>query len=86
MVIDDEAHRVKIVRRTALEQATMLAGSESALARMTGYTQNAIWAAKQRNMVTPEMALAIHHALHGAVSAHELRPDIWPTAESVPGE
>lgn len=71
-------------RRYYIELAIGFAGSEAALAEATGYSQNAIWAAKQRGLVTAEMALAIDRALHGAVSASDLRPDLWPTPLHVP--
>lgn len=69
---------------TVIERAIRLAGSEAKLGRGTGFSQVAINKAKHRRHVSAEMALAIHRFLDGAVSAAELRPDIWasPAAAS----
>lgn len=69
----------------ALERASELAGSDTELGRKIGSSQNAIWQARQRGSVTPEMAMKIERALDGAVLARDLRPDLpWP--EYAPGE
>lgn len=64
----------------ALEKAVELAGgTDTALGRKIGATQNAVWQAKQRGKVSPEMAMAIEQAFAGAVKARDLRPDLpWP--------
>jgi len=69
----------------AIEQAVALLGSEAKLGRAAGgFSQNAIWQAKRRNRISPELALGIHWATRGEVSASDLRPDLWSTPESVP--
>jgi hypothetical protein len=68
-----------------LQQAIQLAGgTETLLGKATGYSQNAIWQAKRRGHVTPEMARAIHWAFDGRIPASSFRPDIWPTPDHVP--
>ena len=70
--------------RDHIRAAIKHAGTEAKLGELSGYSQHAIWKAKKRGRVTPEMALAIHRALQGAVPASNLRPDLWPTVEHVP--
>lgn len=62
-----------------IKRAIALAGSEAKLGRGTGFSQVAINKAKQRGRASAEMALAIHRFLNGAVSAADIRPDIWAT-------
>ena len=62
---------------SALKKAVAIAGSESKLSRATGYSQPAINKARRRGRVSAEMAIAIEHALKGAVSRQELRPDLF---------
>jgi DNA-binding transcriptional regulator YdaS (Cro superfamily) len=71
--------------RALIDKAIDLAGSEAKLGKAAGgFSQNAIWQAKRRGSVTPELALGIHRALDGKVNASELRPDIWAKPEDVP--
>lgn len=67
--------------KTVIERAIELAGSEAKLGRGTGFSQVAINKAKHRGHASAEMALAIHRALNGAISASDIRPDIWATQE-----
>lgn len=67
-----------------LTRAIQLAGSEDKLGRGTGFSQAAISKAKHRGRVSAEMALSIDHFLGGAVSASEIRPDLWPSRRHVP--
>lgn len=64
-----------------IERAIDIAGSEAKLGKGTGFSQVAINKAKHLGRVTPRMALEIHRFLGGAVSAAELRPDIWATPD-----
>lgn len=69
----------------AIERAVTILGSEAKLGRAAGgFSQNAIWQAKTRNRISPELALGIHRATAGKVSASELRPDLWKSPEHVP--
>lgn len=67
--------------RDLLQKAIEMAGSEAKLGALTGYSQNAIWQAKRRGRVTPEMALALDRATNGVVSKEKLRPDLWPSTD-----
>jgi len=64
--------------REHIQEAIRLAGSEAKLGKATGYSQHAIWKAKRRGSVTPEMALAIERAV--GVRKEILRPDIFGAA------
>ena len=44
------------------------------------------WLLVHAETIAAEDALAIHRATDGAVAAYELRPDLWPTAQHVPGD
>jgi len=68
--------------RELLDAAVKIAGSEAALGRLTGYSQNAIWQAKQRGSVSPKMAKAIDAATSGKIPKEKLRPDIFEDAVS----
>jgi DNA-binding transcriptional regulator YdaS (Cro superfamily) len=59
-------------------------GSETKLAQAADVSQNAVWQAKRRNSISPELAKAIHWATNRQVSGHELRPDIWMHKRHVP--
>jgi len=63
--------------QTPIARAVDAAGSQRQLARLTGYSQHAIWHALQRGRVSAEMALKIEIATDGAVTARDLRPDIF---------
>jgi len=65
---------------TPLERAFKYAGSQRKLAELTGYSQNAIWYAAKVNRASPQMALKIERATKGAVTARQLRPDIFGSA------
>jgi len=69
----------------AIERAVKIVGSEAKLGQAAGgFSQNAVWQAKRRNRISPELALGIHRATDGEVCASELRPDIWATPDAVP--
>lgn len=69
----------------AIERAVKLHGSEAKLGKAAGgFSQNAIWQAKRRNRISPELAIGIHRATNGEVPASETRPDLWSRPEDVP--
>ncbi len=68
----------------ALQKAISIAGSEAKLGKGAGVSQNAIWQAKRKKRVSPELAIGIHRATHGEVPASILRPDLWRRPEDVP--
>jgi DNA-binding transcriptional regulator YdaS (Cro superfamily) len=63
--------------KEVIKRAIELAGSEAKLGRGTGFSQVAINKAKHKGHASAEMALAIHKFLNGAVSAADIRPDLW---------
>jgi DNA-binding transcriptional regulator YdaS (Cro superfamily) len=67
-----------------IKKAIKLAGSEAKLGRGTGFSQVAINKAKHKGHASAEMALAIDRFLGGAVSASDIRPDLWVSPHHVP--
>lgn len=64
--------------RAAIAKATALfGGSEAALARAAGYSQNAIWAANKKGRMTLDMAIRIDRATKGTVPNWLSRPDAF---------
>lgn len=59
------------------QKAIAIAGSENRLAREIGFSQNAVWHARNRGRPSAEMAAAIHNFTNGQVPRHALRPDLW---------
>jgi DNA-binding transcriptional regulator YdaS (Cro superfamily) len=61
----------------ALDRAIKLAGSLNKLAKATGYSQNAIWKAKDCGRVTAELSILIEAATGGKVTKEQLAPQIF---------
>ena len=61
-----------------IDKAIEYFGTQVALARACGVSQQALNKAYQRGSVSAELAVAIHHATGGTVTAASLRPDLWP--------
>lgn len=59
------------------KRAIEIAGSEHRLAKAIGYSQHAVWCARQKGRPSAEMALAIHKFTKGEVPKEALRPDIF---------
>lgn len=71
--------------RDLIETAINEFKSEAKLGKAAGgFSQNAIWQAKKRGSVSPELALGIHRATNGKISASALRPDLWKDPKDVP--
>lgn len=73
---------------TSIQLAAQLLGSQTALAKAAGVTQPAVfkWLAgsSRPNFLS---ALAIERATNGAVTRHDLRPDIYPNpTDALPPE
>jgi DNA-binding transcriptional regulator YdaS (Cro superfamily) len=70
--------------RDAIEKAIRIAGSERKLAKLAGFSQNAIWHAKKEGRVTGRLALAIEAATGGKIARHRLCPTLFepPTAKA----
>lgn len=63
---------------TALERAIEVAGGQTALAGKIGLKQGHVWAWLRRGKRVPaEHCAAIERATGGAVTRHDLRPDIF---------
>ncbi len=73
--------RESVPRDLALERAIAEAGGTAALARAINVTPQAI---SQWDRVPAERALAVEQATGGKVSRHELRPDLYPSANGAP--
>lgn len=66
----------------ALQKAITVLGSQSALAREVGVKQGNVWNWLNITKKVPaEYVLKIETATGGAISRHELRPDIYPEIE-----
>jgi DNA-binding transcriptional regulator YdaS (Cro superfamily) len=67
--------------KTALERAVTKLGGQSGFARFHGVSQPTVWAwIKQGKPIPAEMVLRTEAAT--GISRHDLRPDIYPRAES----
>lgn len=65
-----------------LQRAIEIAGSQSALSRLTGISQSnySRWLRLYGGRVSAEAAIAIEGAV--GIPRHELRPDLWPRSDS----
>ena len=69
--------------QTPLERAIKLVGSQAELARRIGKKQAHIWNWLNRDSRIPaEVVAAIESATDGAVTRHDLRPDLYPRESS----
>lgn len=60
-------------------------GSQPKLATAMGCSQSKIsWLLVTAETISAEDSLKVDRATKGAVSASELRPDLWPTRQHVP--
>ncbi|MCA1831203.1 MAG: helix-turn-helix domain-containing protein [Actinobacteria bacterium] len=75
--MDDD--RIKPLIQKAIDKL----GSQEALGRACGCSQNKIWLAKDRGKVDADLAILIEAATDGEVKARDLRPDLpWPAYAS----
>ena len=63
--------------KTLIDRAVRHHGSQSKLAAAMGCSQQQIAYLLKAKSITAEMALSVDRATAGAVSKHELRPDIF---------
>lgn len=63
-----------------LVRAIEIAGSQAALGKLIGTSQQRVWTwlHNLEGKVPAEFVLPIEAATDGAVSRHELRPDLYP--------
>jgi len=67
--------------RHLISEAIRLKGSQQKLAEAAGCSQQQIsYLMKEASGISAEMALKVERATDGAVSRHELRPDIYGPA------
>lgn len=65
---------------SALDRAIFIFGSQTSLAKATGFSQQAISYAYTHGRVSAEMAVAIERATNAVVLRGDLRPDIFGDA------
>lgn len=68
----------------AITKAIEIAGGQASLARKCRVSQTAAWKWAKGKGISAESALLIEAATEGAVSKHDLRPDIFGPAPGVP--
>jgi DNA-binding transcriptional regulator YdaS (Cro superfamily) len=71
------------MQQTPLDRAIEAVGSAKALADALGVTKQAITGWRQRG-VPPERVLAVERLTGGAVTRHELRPDVFGMPHETP--
>jgi DNA-binding transcriptional regulator YdaS (Cro superfamily) len=59
------------------KRAIEIAGSEHRLAKAIGFSQHAVWHARQKGRPSAEMAVAIDRFTKGEISRRDLRPDLF---------
>jgi len=67
---------VLMTKLNAIERAIQAVGGQKNLAKMMGVSKQAV--TKWRKKVPAERVLKIESATNGAVTRHELRPDLYP--------
>lgn len=69
---------------SAVDRAVAITGGQSALARLVGVQQPHVhkWVRSQR--IPAERVLPIYRATRGAVTPHQMRPDIYPDPDWLP--
>ena len=78
-VTQESLYRARMNELGALEKAVELAGGQTALARAVDVKQGHIWWWLNRSGKAPaEKCIDIERATAGAVTRHELRPDVYP--------
>lgn len=65
-------------------EAIRICGGQSALAKRCGLSQAAVSKWARGGTVSAENALAVQAATGGAVTVHDLRPDIFGPAPGIP--
>jgi DNA-binding transcriptional regulator YdaS (Cro superfamily) len=68
--------------QSPIKRAVAVAGSQGKLAAAIGTKQQNVWKWIKRGSVPAEFVLPIERATEGAVTRHELRPDIYPASDA----
>ena len=63
---------------TPIQKAVFIVGGQSALARKLKKTPQAIQKWCSKNHVPASQVIPVESAVDGAVTRHELRPDLYP--------
>jgi hypothetical protein len=66
-----------VIRGLIAEAIALCGGSEKKLGKAIGYSQNAVWSAKVKGLVSPKMATQIDVATGGRLPRSMFRPDIF---------
>ena len=75
----ESLYRPDMNELSALEKAVQLAGGQTALAKTVDVKQGHVWWWLNKSGKAPaEKCIDIERATNGAVTRHELRPDIYP--------
>lgn len=70
---------MKNQNKDPLEKLVEIAGGQSALARKMKVTQQAVFAWLKKKRLPAEQVIKAEKVVNGAVTCHELRPDIYPS-------
>jgi DNA-binding transcriptional regulator YdaS (Cro superfamily) len=66
------------MNKSAIERAADSVGGQSALARILGCTPQSVQKMCSTGRVPAKRAIPIEKATFGAVTRHDLRPDLYP--------
>lgn len=64
--------------KNAIKSAIDMAGTQSELAKMIGVKQSTVSGWVKDGRCGPTHAIKIHKVFKGKISAHDLRPDLYP--------
>ena len=81
----DTVHKARTITvMKALKQAISLCGSGAELGRRVGVERQTVASWLARGAIPAEMVLPIVRAVAGAVTPHDLRPDVYPDPDWLP--
>ncbi len=83
-IVDTVRKARTIAVMKALKQAISLCGSGAELGRRIGVERQTVASWLARGVVPAEMVLPIVRAVTGAVTPHDLRPDMYPDPDWLP--
>lgn len=84
MLTADGKGALLVSMTTQLDKAINLAGGAPELARRIKVSKQAIYLWRRGSNVGAEYVLPIVRAVRGAVTPHDLRPDLYPDAQWLP--
>ncbi len=78
-VVQEALYHARMNKLSALKKAVRLVGGQTALAKTVDVKQGHVWWWLNKSGKAPaEKCIGIERATNGAVTRHELRPDIYP--------